>query len=57
MPEDRDVFKPYDAKTDPLADFKTMNKNMAENPVPRHAALMKQLAELGVGAGLRRGSA
>jgi hypothetical protein len=53
VPEDRNVFKPYDAKTDPLADFKTMNQNMAENPPePRHAVLMKQFAELGVGPGL-----
>jgi len=52
VPEDRDVFEPYDAKADPLADWKTMNEFMTENPPePRHAGLMKQFATIGVGPG------
>ncbi len=52
VPEDRDVFKPYDARTDPLADWKTMNQFMTENPPePRHAELMKQFALIGIGPG------
>jgi len=50
VPENRDVFKPFDAKTDPLADWKTMNQNMTENPPePRHATLLKQFADIGIG--------
>jgi hypothetical protein len=49
-PVDRNVFKPYDAKTDPLADWNTMNKCMTENPPEaRHAAFLKQFATIGVG--------
>jgi hypothetical protein len=52
VPEDREVFKPFDAKTDPLADWKTMNKAMTENPPePRHQLLVKQFADIGVGPG------
>jgi len=32
LPEDRNVWAAYDAKTDPLADWKTINRAMAENP-------------------------
>jgi hypothetical protein len=52
VPENRDVFKPFDSKKDPLADWKTMNRSMAENPPePRHATLLKQFAEIGIGPG------
>jgi len=53
VPESYDVLRPFDRKTDPLADWKTMNKTMAENPPPsRHELLLKQFAEIGIGPGL-----
>jgi hypothetical protein len=53
VPESYDVLRPFDRKTDPLADWKTMNKTMAENPPPsRHELLLKQFAEIGIGSGL-----
>jgi hypothetical protein len=53
IPESYDVLKPFDGKTDPLADWKTMNATMAQNPPPdRHALLLKQFAEIGIGPGL-----
>jgi hypothetical protein len=52
-PESYDVLKPFDRKTDPLAEWKTMNATMAENPPPtRHELLLKQFAQIGVGPGL-----
>ncbi|SDR64341.1 Protein of unknown function [Rhizobiales bacterium GAS113] len=43
--ESYDVLKPFDRKTDPLADWKTMNATMAENQPPsRHEVLLKQFA-------------
>jgi hypothetical protein len=48
--EDRDVWKPFDAKIDPLADWKTMNKAMTDNPpADSHALLLKMFATIGVG--------
>jgi hypothetical protein len=53
LPESYDVLRPFDRKTDRLADWKTMNETMAENPPPaRHELLLKQFAEIGIGAGL-----
>jgi hypothetical protein len=53
LPEDRDVWAPFDRKADPLADWKTINRAMAENPP---AAKDKQLLEMfetvGIGPGL-----
>jgi hypothetical protein len=52
-PESYDVLKPFDRKTDPLADWKTMNATMAANPPPsRHALLLNQFAQIGIGPGL-----
>jgi hypothetical protein len=52
-PESYDVLKPFDRKTDPLADWKTMNATMGENPPPaRHELLLKQFAQIGIGPGL-----
>jgi hypothetical protein len=46
-------LKPFDRKTDALADWKTMNATMAENPPPtRHEVLLKQFAQIGIGPGL-----
>jgi hypothetical protein len=48
--DDRNVWPPFDAKTDPLADWKTMNKAMTENPPSdKQAMLLKQFATIGVG--------
>jgi hypothetical protein len=50
LPESRDVWKPFDAKTDPLAEWKTMNRAMTENPPEaRLAKLVELFATLGVG--------
>jgi hypothetical protein len=34
LPESRDVWKPYDRTSDPMADRKTINRAMTENPPP-----------------------
>lgn len=51
VPEGRDVFKPYDSKTDPLAAWRTINRSWAENPLPadRDRDLVKLFREIGVG--------
>jgi hypothetical protein len=52
LPSSREVLKPFDVKSDPLAEWKTMNAAMTENPPPtRHAQLMKLFATIGVGPG------
>jgi len=52
-PEDHNVFKPFDRKTDPLADWKTINKEMTANPpLAQHAALLKQFKTIGIGPGM-----
>jgi len=52
-PESYDALKPFDRKTDRLADWKTMNATMAENPPPsRHGLLLNQFAQIGIGPGL-----
>jgi len=53
LPESYDVLKPFDRKTDSLADWKTMNATMAQNPPPsRHELLLKQFAQIGIGPDL-----
>ena len=51
VPEGRDVFKPYDSKKDPLADWRTINRSWAENPLPtdRDRDLVKLFHEIGIG--------
>jgi hypothetical protein len=50
LPEDRAVPPPFDPQADPLADWRTMNQAMTENPPEaRHAPLLRQFAQLGVG--------
>lgn len=50
---ERNVWAPYDMKTDPLAAFKTMNRAMAENPPNEgHASMVKSFAGIGIGPGL-----
>jgi len=52
LPESRDVWMPFDKKTDPLADWKTMNRAMAEfPPEARHKNLLDMFATIGVGPG------
>ena len=33
IPENRDVFRPFDPKIDPLAEWKTLNRALAETPL------------------------
>ncbi len=50
LPASRDVWQPLDAKSDPLAEWKTMNRAMTENPPEaRLAKLLGQFAKIGVG--------
>lgn len=50
LPASRDVWKPSDSKTDPLADWKTMNRAMSENPPEaRLAKLVELFGKIGVG--------
>lgn len=52
LPASRDVWKPSDPKTDPLADWKTMNRAMTENPPEaRLAKLVELFGKIGVGPG------
>ena len=47
---ERDVLDPFPPQDDPLADFRTMNAAMQENPPPeRDAALMREFARVGLG--------
>ncbi len=53
LPASRDVWKPLSRKTDPLADWKTLNRSLAENPPEaRLAPMMRQFATIGIGPGL-----
>lgn len=50
LPASRDVWKPFDLKTDPLAEWKTMNRAMTEDPPEaRLAKLLELFAKVGVG--------
>lgn len=50
LPASRDVWRPFDPTTDPLAEWKTMNKAMTENPPePRLDKLLGLFATVGVG--------
>src|SRR5205814_1882604 len=52
LPESRDVWKPFDLKTDPLAEWKTMNRAMTENPPQaRLAKLVELFGKIGIGPG------
>ena len=52
-PESHDTWKPFDRKTDPLADWKTINKEMTANPPREHYAVMlEQFKTIGIGPGL-----
>lgn len=52
LPERRDVWAPFDTATDPLAEWKTMNRAMTEDPPEgRLAALLTLFGGIGVGPG------
>ena len=52
-PADHNVTKPFDRKTDPLADWKTINREMTANPpLKQHAALVEQFKTIGIGPGM-----
>ncbi len=51
--DDHGVWKPFDRTADPLADWKTMNRALAENPPPAgDAALLQSFARIGISPGL-----
>lgn len=53
VPENRDVPRPFDPKEDPLADWKTINRAMVNNPpLKQHAVLLDMFKQIGVGPGL-----
>ena len=52
-PKDAEIWQAFDPKSDPLADWKTINRAMVEVPPPaRDADLLQQLARIGIGPGL-----
>jgi hypothetical protein len=52
VPESREVWKPYDAKDDPLAEWKTMNRAMTDDPPEaRLEKLVELFGKVGVGPG------
>lgn len=52
LPENRDVIKPFERSADALADWKTINRMMDENPPPaKDAQLVKLFANVGIGPG------
>ena len=53
MPTDRNVARPFDPKSDPLADWKTMNRAMVKNPpLAQHAPLLDMFKQIGIGPGI-----
>jgi hypothetical protein len=52
LPASRDVWKPFDTSTDPLAEWKTMSRAMTNNPPEaRLAKLVELFGKVGVGPG------
>lgn len=50
FPKSRAVWQPFNAKEDPLAHWKTINKALAEDPPPQYEnALLSLLADLHIG--------
>jgi len=53
VPASRDIPKPYDPKSDPLADWKTINRAMKKDPpLKQHAVLLDMFKGIGVGPGI-----
>jgi hypothetical protein len=52
VPQDRNVFRPFDTGADPLAEWKTMNKAMTEEPPHgNQLEIVKPFASIGIGPG------
>ncbi|MDG2272794.1 MAG: hypothetical protein P8L39_10850 [Halioglobus sp.] len=52
-PADHQVDKPFDKKTDPLAEWKMINREMTANPpMKRFDALVRQFKTIGIGPGM-----
>ncbi len=52
-PRDAEIWQAFDPKSDPVADWKTINHAMVEVPPPaRDSDLLQQLARIGIGPGL-----
>jgi hypothetical protein len=52
LPASRDVWPPFDPKSDPLGEWKTMNRAMTEDPPEaRLAKLVELFAKIGIGPG------
>ena len=52
LPDNHDVPVPFDRATDPLADFRTINQAMDENPPrEREKIMLEQFAQIGIGQG------
>ena len=52
-PKDAVVWRAFDPKADPLADWKTIDRAMIEVPPPaRDADMLRQFARIGIGPGL-----
>ena len=55
-PENHEIWGPYDSKADPLADWETINRAMAENPpLAKDKELLDIFATVGIGPGLTDG--
>jgi hypothetical protein len=51
LPENHEIWGPYDNKTDSMADWKTINRAMTENPPPaRDNQIISLMASIGIGA-------
>ena len=52
LPASREVWAPFDPKTDPLAEWKTMNRAMTEDPPEaRLVKLVELFGQIGIGPG------
>lgn len=52
-PTDALIWEAFDPKTDPLAEWKTINRAMVEAPpLPRDADIVAQIGRIGIGPGL-----
>ena len=51
--ENRNIAKPFDKKTDPLADWKTINRAMQKDaPIAQHRLLTDMFKKIGIGPGI-----
>lgn len=52
LQQNRNVWAPFDPKTDPLADFRTMNRAMTEEPpLPSEKPILDAIGAVGIGPG------